>query len=114
MSPGFWMYAWSAGPTTVDAKSGRVSRSRNCERFFASSIVRTAFFCSAEYELWSARLFAAMTDGSYFSVMFTASGVARYDNSAFAPSGYRGLLDIMKPSIGASTTSAPMAASNSG
>ncbi len=34
---------------TVEAKSGRVSRSRNCAMCFAPPIRSAAFFCSALY-----------------------------------------------------------------
>ena len=38
---------WSAGIMTVDAKSGLVSRSRNCEMCFAPAMNFAHFFCSA-------------------------------------------------------------------
>jgi hypothetical protein len=46
MSLGFLMNCCSAGIITVDAKSGRVSRSRNWEICLALPTKSTAFFCS--------------------------------------------------------------------
>ena len=46
MSFGFLMKSWIAGIITVEAKSGRVSRSMNCVMFVAPAISSTAFFCS--------------------------------------------------------------------
>ena len=47
MSFGFLMNCWSAGIITVEAKSGRVSRSRNCAISVAEPTSSAAFFCSA-------------------------------------------------------------------
>ena len=47
MSLGFLMNFWSAGIITVEAKSGRVSRSRNCAMFLAEPTSSADFFCSA-------------------------------------------------------------------
>ncbi len=44
---GLRMNDWSAGITTGSTKSGRVSRSRNCEMLFAPLISSSDFFCSA-------------------------------------------------------------------
>ena len=41
------MNSWIDGIITVEAKSGRVSRSMNCVMFDAPLISSTAFFCSA-------------------------------------------------------------------
>jgi hypothetical protein len=46
MSVGALMNCCSAGIITVEAKSGRVSRSRNCEICLALPTKSTAFFCS--------------------------------------------------------------------
>ncbi len=44
---GSLMKSCSAGIITVEAKSGRVSRSRNCAMFFAEPISAADFFCRA-------------------------------------------------------------------
>ena len=43
MSFGFLMKSCSAGIITVDAKSGRVSRSRNCAMFFVAPMISADF-----------------------------------------------------------------------
>ena len=60
MSFGFLMKLWNAGMATVEAKSGRVSRSRNWAMFFAWLTSSADFFCRAVYWLVSAPLFAEM------------------------------------------------------
>ena len=46
MSAGFFRKLWKAGMITVDAKSGRVSRSRNWDTFLAWLTSSADFFCS--------------------------------------------------------------------
>ena len=46
MSSGFLMKVWRPGSITVEAKSGRVSRSRNWAIDSAEPTNSTAFFCS--------------------------------------------------------------------
>ena len=46
-SPGLLRNVCSAGIITVDAKSGRVSRSMYCAMCFAPAIIDAAFFCRA-------------------------------------------------------------------
>ena len=55
-----------AGIMTVEAKSGRLSRSRNWEMCLASPMSSAAFFCSALYPLVSAFELAATLLGSLF------------------------------------------------
>jgi hypothetical protein len=45
-SLGFWMKLWRPGIITVEAKSGRVSRSRNWAIDSAEPMNSAAFFCS--------------------------------------------------------------------
>ena len=47
MSFGFLMKSCSAGIITVDAKSGRVSRSRNCAMLAVAPMISADFFCTA-------------------------------------------------------------------
>ena len=58
------MNSCSDGIITVEAKSGRVSRSRNCEIDLAPLTSSSPFFCSALYPLVSASLCAPMLFGS--------------------------------------------------
>lgn len=48
MSLGFFKNSWIEGIITVDAKSERVSRSRNWAMLLAAPTTSADFFCSAE------------------------------------------------------------------
>lgn len=61
---GLLMNFWIAGIITVEEKSGRVSRSRNCEICLAPETSSTAFFWIAEYPEVSASSLTAMLLGS--------------------------------------------------
>src|SRR6476661_5809924 len=73
MSLGFFRKDWMAGIITVDAKSGRVSRSMNWAMDLACETNSTDFFWRAVYEALSALSFVAMTLGSALTTMFWAS-----------------------------------------
>ncbi len=47
MSVGFLMKSCRAGIITVEAKSGRVSRSRNWAMFAVEPMISADFFCTA-------------------------------------------------------------------
>ena len=106
MSSGFLMKSCSAGIITVEAKSGRVSRSRNCEICLAPEISSSAFFWM-RVVVAGVRLFVG---GDVVRVALEV-GVLRLrprQGTPAAPSpaaSFFGSLDSMKPSIGASTAS---------
>ncbi len=77
MSFGLPMNVCRAGIMTVEAKSGRVSRSMNWEICFALPMKSTAFFCSAVYFDVSALEFVAITVGSALTSSCWASGEPR-------------------------------------
>ena len=71
------MNACSDGIITVDAKSGRVSRSRNWAIDLAEPTISADFFFSALYPLVSAFEFAASVPGSDLATTVPASGPPR-------------------------------------
>src|SRR5450759_4550617 len=75
---GLPMKVWIAGIMTVDAKSGRVSRSMNCEMFLALPMKSTAFFCRRVYPEASALLLVAMTVGSPLTYTSCAAAAVSY------------------------------------
>ncbi len=105
---GFFRNSWIAGIMTVEAKSGRVSRSRNCAMFFASSprlgrlLLQSP--CSPSVRPRSSRR------ASYGSVAALTAPrlLAAQPREAARWRGRRPcrLRGLMKPSIGASSASA--------
>src|SRR4051795_4449646 len=104
---GFFRKAWIEGIITVDAKSGRVSRSMNCAMFLVLAMSTAAFFWTAVYLEVSAVLFAATSLESVARYVSAALADPRNLSRALAPSSFFGDLAIMNPSIGASMESTP-------
>src|SRR4029079_8236657 len=73
MSFGFLMKDWIAGIITVEAKSGRVSRSRNWAIDLAWETNSTDFFCRDVYPALLAWSLVAMTLGSALTTMSCAA-----------------------------------------
>ena len=80
----------------------------------AEPMISADFFCSAVYFEVSASFIAATLFGLDWRKMLAASAVPSYCSSCLAPSVFLGDLLIMKPSIGASIESVPLAELNSG
>src|ERR1700724_2581433 len=78
------------GIITVEAKSGRVSRSRHWAMLFDEPINSAAFFWNGLYFDVSASLGAATLFGLDVRKMLAASPVPRYCRSCLAPSGFLG------------------------
>lgn len=76
-SPGFLMKDCSAGVTTVEAKSGRESRSRNCAMDWACLTKSSEAFCRGVYLAVVAWSEHATTEGSAWTRVSWAGPVAR-------------------------------------
>src|SRR3954468_9813420 len=84
------------------AKSGRVSRSKNCATRPAEAIIDDIFSCSGEYAVVAASTAAAMRLGLAATYFSCAGGLPMYSRNALAPAGLTGFVLIMNPLIGAS------------
>ena len=93
--PGLFRKDCSDGIITVEAKSGRVSRSMYCAMCLVAAISFASFFCSGEYARRVRVLVGAEVARVDLEVGVSAGAVPRNSTSFFAPSMFFGFFEIM-------------------